>query len=194
MTIISKCTSAIARNRSQWAIFLAMALIFLSPMRCDARSDKSIIKCSVEQLMYFGEHPSDFPNGPAVLGNKSHPIRNPELVDPEVRMEAEVENDAIDATKQLSGAYFFIDLTNGHIWAVVPGQRLFDGLDVKPSPDETVRLFPEKVQVWKTSFLAFAFIERKTGRMKSFLHLGPVVNGFRQFEWLDLGEMLFGYC
>ena len=185
--------SDLAPSLFYWGVLtIALGSLF-GPIKANAKSDKRFVECSVDQVMFFGDHAVDLPNGPAVLGYHSHPLSDPEAVDHDYRIEAELENDAISATRKLANALFIVDLTNGNIRAVAPGQQLFDGEDTKPNTHERVQLFPSKLDDWK-SFLAIAIIEKTTGRLRSILHLAPLKNGLRRFEWLDLGGMLFGYC
>ena len=185
--------SCLSRGLSYLIVLTIELTSLFGPIKANAKSDKRFVECSVDQVMFFGDHAVDLPNGPAVLGYQSHPLRDPEAVVHDYRIEAELENDAISATRKLAGASFIVDLTNGNIRAVAPGQQLFDGEDTKPNTHERVQLFPSKLDDWK-SFLAIAIIEKTTGRLRSILHLAPLKNGLRRFEWLDLGGMLFGYC
>ena len=125
--------SCLSRGLSYLIVLTIELTSLFGPIKANAKSDKRFVECSVDQVMFFGDHAVDLPNGPAVLGYQTHPLR------------------------------------------------------------ERVQWVPSKLADWK-SVLAIAIIEKTTGRLRSILHLAPLKNGLRRFEWLDLGGMLFGYC
>ena len=151
--------------------------------------------CQVEQIMMFGDHFSDYPDGPGFLGSRMN--RRAKVAAPaDSYLEQELQDTVNKTAEEFRGAKLRVNLRTGEIASIPFGPNQALVIQNRPGKDERAVNLSPGIKVTERAIRTFGYIENRPPNkiLMGVFMAEPMPDGFYSFKFLDFGEMLLGYC